>query len=154
MERANISISQWVWWLERDSVLIAYYDQSTDKFISPSTADKVVTLFYIQRPDKYLLSGEAPERDGFGATDSYLDVALVGGVMTDAGFWSQECEIPEQFHEALIARVIGNGYERSVETIQLAGYFLKKYEAGVREAKKYAYRGRDGSQITTMRQDF
>ena len=44
MERANISISQWVWWLERDSVLIAYYDQSTDKFTSPSEDDKVLLI--------------------------------------------------------------------------------------------------------------
>ena len=34
MERQNVNISQYLWWTERDSVLIAYYDAGTDKFIS------------------------------------------------------------------------------------------------------------------------
>ena len=160
----SLSISQYVWWVERDSVLIAYYDGSTDKYVSP-TEIKPVTLFYIQRPDKFLLAGEKPERDGFTSYDtdiitgSYLtDGKLVASgsdsVLSEATFWEQESEIPEQFHESLVARVIGNGYERDVNTIKLASYFLSKYEAGVREAKKYSRRGRDGSQISIRQQDF
>ena len=64
------------------------------------------------------------------------------------------CEIPEQFHEALINRVIANGYERKAETIPLAQHFHMKYEQGVREAKKYSYRGRDGSKQTIAPMDF
>ena len=30
MERQNLNVSQWLWWTERDSVLVAYYDSSTD----------------------------------------------------------------------------------------------------------------------------
>ncbi len=155
MSSNNFIISQNVWWVERDSVLISYYDSSTEKFVSP-TEIKTITLFYIQRPDKFLLAGESPERDGFVASDSYLTGgALDSGLnLTSASFFDQESEIPEQFHEALIARVIGNGYERDVETIKLASYFLSKYEAGVREAKKYSRRGRDGSKITISSQDF
>lgn len=155
MERSNLSISQNVWWVERDSVLIAYYNQDTDKFTSPSEANIKVTLFYIQRPDKFLLKGESPERDGFVDGDSYLGVELDSSVSVDnATFWEQESEIPEQFHEALIARVVANGYERKPETIQLATYFLSKYDNGVRECRKYSYRGRDGSQIQPIGVDF
>mgnify|MGYP006865007562 CR=1 FL=1 len=155
MQSNNFSFSQWVWWIERDSILIAYYDSSTDKFISPTVSDKKVTLFYIQRPDKFLLAGESPERDGFSSGDSYLNVNLDSNIqMTETDFFNQECEIPEQFHEALIARAIANGYERKVETIKLASYFLGKYNDGVRQAKKYSYRGRDGSMAHAVPQDF
>jgi len=156
VEKQSLSISQWLWWVERDSVMIGYYDSSLDKVTSPSVA-KTITLFYIQRPDKFLITGENPERDGFSAEDTYLDVALSNTTppaMLEANMLSQEAEIPEQFHEALVSRVIANGYERRVETIQLASYFLQKYEIGVKECKKYAYRGRDGSPIAIRTQDF
>lgn len=156
MSNQSVSISQWLWWVERDSIMIAYYDESTDKFTSPTESQKV-TLFYIQRPDKFLISGESPERDGFVAEDSYLGVDLSNAsppLMTDDVMLAQECEIPEQFHEALVARVIANGYEMRVDTIQLASYFLQKYEIGVKGCKQYSYRGRDGSPIAIRTQDF
>ena len=157
MEKQNLSISQWLWWVERDAILIGYYDQSLDKFTSPSASAVKITLFYIQRPDKFLITGETPERDGFLNEDSYLGVDLSNAdppLMLEANMLSQESEIPEQFHEALVSRVIASGYERRVDTIQLASYFLQKYEIGVKECKKYAYRGRDGSPITIRTQDF
>jgi len=74
--------------------------------------------------------------------------------MPESTFFNQTPEIPEQFHEALVARVIGNGYERKVDTLPLASYFLQKYDAGVKLAKKYSYRGRDGSIIQPSPIDF
>lgn len=70
----RITISQWVYWLERDSILIAYYNQDTHKYSSP-TETKTVTLYYIQRPDKFLLQGESPERAGFADGSTYLGVS-------------------------------------------------------------------------------
>ena len=154
MERQSLNTSQWLYWLERGALLLAYYNESTDKFTSPSEAGKKVTIFYIGRPDKFLLSGEVPTRDGWGANDTYLKVSLNSDIeMTDAVFWGQDIseEIPPQFHEALIARVIANGYERNAETLQLASYFLQKYEAGVKEARKYSFRGKDGSPFYTVK---
>ena len=154
MERQSLNTSQWLYWLERGALLLAYYNESTDKFTSPSEAGKKVTIFYIGRPDKFLLSGEVPTRDGWGANDTYLNVSLNSYIeMTDAVFWGQDIseEIPPQFHEALIARVIANGYERNAETLQLASYFLQKYEAGVKEARKYSFRGKDGSPLYTVK---
>tara|TARA_R100000781_G_scaffold80886_1_gene49900 strand:+ start:527 stop:1003 length:477 start_codon:yes stop_codon:yes gene_type:complete len=154
MERQSLNTSQWLYWLERGALLLAYYDESTDKFTSASEAGKKVTIFYIGRPDKFLLSGEVPTRDGWGANDTYLKVSLNADIeMTDASFWGQDIseEVPPQFHEALIARVIANGYERQAETLQLASYFLNKYEAGVKEARKYSFRGKDGSPLYSIR---
>jgi len=154
MERQSLNTSQWLYWLERGALLLAYYNESTDKFTSPSEGGKKVTIFYIGRPDKFLLSGEMPSRDGWGANDVYLKVSLNSDIeMSDAVFWGQDIseEIPPQFHEALIARVIANGYERNAETLQLASYFLQKYEAGVKEARKYSFRGKDGSPLYTVK---
>ena len=131
MERTNLNISQNLWWTERDSILIAYYDSSTGKFSSP-TIVKQINLLYIQRPDKFLVPGESPERDGFttattsAVTGSYLGTELGGTdttpTMQVTQYLTQDCEIPEQFHEALVNRVIANGYERKVETLPLSKF--------------------------------
>ena len=142
MERLSLNVSQWLWWTERDSLLLAYYSETTDEFTSPSDVRKV-HLLYVQRPDKFLVPGETPERDGFSGTDTYLEVPLASGEMTETNYLNQVCEIPEQFHEALIARVIANGYERNADTIPLAQHFHMKYEQGVKLCKSYAGKGRD-----------
>jgi len=160
MERSNLNLSQWLWWVERDSVLLAYYDASTDEFSSPTEAGKTVTLLYIQRPDKFLVTGESPERDGFdggdGTKNDYLGVDTLDAntLMKADKMFEQECEIPEQFHEALIARVIAQGYERKPETLPLSTHFMNKYERGIKEARTYSIRGRDGSMIQAKPMDF
>ena len=156
MERSNINLSQAVWWVERDSLLIAYYDAGAGKFTNLTDTSKVVSLLYIQRPDKFLITGETPERDGFTAQDTYLGTTLSNAetpLMESTKYKLQECEIPEQFHETLINRVIANGYERKVE-IPLANYFHQKYAVGVKKGKAYAYKGRDGSKISITPSDF
>ena len=74
--------------------------------------------------------------------------------MQESQYLSQECEIPEQFHETLIQRVIASGYERKVETIPLSQHFHMKYESGVKLCRNYSYRGRDGSTISSKPMDF
>jgi len=160
MERQNLNLSQWLWWVERDSVLIAYYNAGSDEFTSPSESGKTVTLLYIQRPDKFLVTGEEPERDGFdGTDDTKNDYLGVDTLDTDTQMKAdkmleQVCEIPEQFHEALIARVIASGYERKADTLPLSAHFMNKYERGLKEAKTYSIRGRDGSMISAKPMDF
>ena len=57
-------------------------------------------------------------------------------VDTMTGSWSQ---IPEQFHDTIISKVIASGYKdpRHLD-IDLAQYFDMEYEKGLREAKKYS----------------
>ena len=155
MERQSLNISQWLWWLERDALHLGYYSADTDLFTSPSVAGTKVTIFYIQRPDKFLMPGEAPERDGFEANDVYLNINLDGSTqLAVADFDNQVAEVPPQFHEAIINRAIARGYEKSVETIKLAQYFDAKYDMSLRDAKRYSSRGRDGSQITSKPMEF
>lgn len=48
-------------------------------------------------------------------------------------------EIPEQFHEALVYKVISLGYKdpRNLN-LELANYFDMEYEKAIREAKKFS----------------
>ena len=157
MERSNVNLSQTVWWVERDSLLIAYYDAGIGKFINHTDTTKKISILYIQRPDKFLVPGETPERDGFVAGDTYLNTLLSNAtpaLVTETTYLTQECEIPEQFHEVLIQRVIANGYERKIETLKLSMHFMSKYENGVRKGRQYSYKGRDGSKISITPSDF
>lgn len=63
-------------------------------------------------------------------------------------------EIPNQFHEALVYKVIANGYRepRNLE-IQLAQYFDGEYSKGVKNAKKYSKSNYQASG-TIAQQDF
>ena len=51
-------------------------------------------------------------------------------------------ELPLQFHQYLVDRVIQRGYEYKPEMIQMAPYFERKFEKGAKEGKMYANRGR------------
>ena len=98
MERRSLNISQYLWWTERYSVLIAYYDASIDEFVSVSEV-KPVNLLYIQRPDKFLVPGESPERDGFKTfATSNIDGAYLGTELggTDTTPTMQEAEYLKQ----------------------------------------------------------
>tara|TARA_X000001382_G_C3148887_1_gene172239 strand:- start:425 stop:901 length:477 start_codon:yes stop_codon:yes gene_type:complete len=158
MERQNLNLSQWLWWTERDSILIAYYDAGSDKFTSPSSADAgnnvKINILFVQRPTPFLVTGETDSTGRYTGTDEYNKVALDGGAMPESSYLDQVCEIPEQFHEALVSRAIANGYERAANTIPLSQHFHNKYEKGVKEAKTYSIRGRDGTLNVIRPMDF
>lgn len=64
------------------------------------------------------------------------DIDLAAGTtLTDVAF----AQIPEQFHEVLITKVIAMGYKdpRHLD-IKLAQYFDMEYQLGIKEAKKFA----------------
>lgn len=158
MERQNLSLSQFLWWTERDSILIAYYDASTNKFTSPTQVDVdagiKVNLLFIQRPTPFLIPAESDSTGRHTGSDEYNSVPLSSGLMTETDYQNQECEIPEQFHEALVSRAIANGYERDPSTIPLSQHFHMKYEVGVKQAKTYSIRGRDGTMNVIQPMDF
>jgi hypothetical protein len=62
------------------------------------------------------------------------DVDLTVNNITNT--WNQ---IPTQFHEAIVTKVIAGGYKdpRNME-LKLAQYFDAEYSIGVKEAKKYS----------------
>ena len=66
--------------------------------------------------------------------------------------------IPEEFHDALIFRAIQRGYElkmaQDVKVVNTASYFRAGFEKAVKEGKKYANKGRDGSGYHIKHHDF
>lgn len=128
------SVSQWVYWIERDAIWVAYYDPSKadeDAFTSPDStvAGKKITVFYFKKSDHFDLPS---------ASNAWE---------------AQAPEIPEQFHSALVDKAISIGYERQPETIQLAQYFSQKFDKSVHEGRRYAYRGRTGTFKTIKQVD-
>ena len=111
---------QWVWWVERDSIGIALHDpmeEQKDQFASPIDVRKI-TLFYHKKADH------------FNTLDS------------NSSSMAEQSEIPLQFHQYLVDRAIQLGYETKPDMIQMAPYFEKKFEKGIKEGKMFANRGR------------
>tara|TARA_R110000824_G_scaffold282076_2_gene470376 strand:+ start:954 stop:1364 length:411 start_codon:yes stop_codon:yes gene_type:complete len=123
--------NKWVWWTERDSIAIAKYNTSSEKFTSPGTSevDKKITIFYYKKADLFKLPGDLNEASPYNSLFS----------------WTATSNFPGQFHDYIVAKATALGYERKPEQLQLAIYFHEKFEKGVREGKAYAYRARAGS---------
>tara|TARA_B100001094_G_C18162333_1_gene790058 strand:- start:1793 stop:2176 length:384 start_codon:yes stop_codon:yes gene_type:complete len=83
-------------------------------WVSPTSAGKGLRIFYIARPLK-----------------------LTDDLTTSP-------EIPEQFHESLVYKVIADMYRLPGDSLnlELAAYFDQMYMAQVREGKKYASRNK------------
>ena len=92
----NRSVKENVYWIERDSIGLALYDplaSEVNRFTSLDTA-QTVTLFYYKKADHF----------------NTLDKA--------ASAMDETSELPEQFHQYLVDRVIQKGYEYKPEMIQ------------------------------------
>ena len=113
-----------VWWIERDSIAIATQSDSStvaDQFSGPADG-KEVTLFVTTRCDHF-------------TTTLTEDLSTTG--------------LPDEFHDAIIAKAIQRGYE--MKDPQLAQYWGMKFDQQRIEAKKYANIGRDGSTATSVK---
>ena len=55
---------------------------------------------------------------------------------------TEESDLPEMFHDALISKVNAMVYEKNPETIQIAGYWEGKYREAIFDAKKYGNENR------------
>ena len=108
-----------VYWIERDSIGLAEYDSTrTGKNAYTSlTSALTVTLFYYKKATH------------FNTLDN--NTAM-----------TEQSEIPLQFHQYLVDRVVQLGYEQKPEMIQMAPYFEQKFEKGIKEGKMFANRGR------------
>lgn len=78
---------------------------------------------------------------------SDLEIRLHTVNLDNANFGAGDMETtspgtPIQFHEALVFKVISQGYEDPRnQNLQASQYFQGKYDQRVRDAKKYAKRG-------------
>ena len=62
--------------------------------------------------------------------------------------------IAKEFHDALSKYAIAKGYELNPQTLQVAQYFNNEWEMCIREGKKYANKGRDGSGYHIRQYDY
>ena len=119
-----------VWWIERDKLGIAKVsdaDTSTD-YVSPSEV-KQLTLHFVKLDEDFVASGSG--------------IAM-----------NESPAIPEEFHDALSKYAIAKGYELNPQTLQVAQYFNNEWEMCIREGKKYANKGRDGSGYHIRQYDY
>jgi hypothetical protein len=119
-----------VWWIERDSIGLALYDplaSEVNRFASLSSA-LTVTLFYHKKADHF---GRQIALDG-----------TVTDTTNNSNLMDEQSELPEQFHQYLVDKAIQSGYEQKPEMIQMAGYFERKFEKGIKEGKTYKNRNR------------
>jgi hypothetical protein len=121
-----------VYWLERDGIAIAKHNVTGNSPASEYTGPeggKTVTIFAVKNDENFVASG-------------------TGITMTESP------AIPDEFHDALAQYAIMKGYETKPEAIQMAGYFRQQWEMCIREGKKYANTGRDGSSLSIKGYDY
>tara|TARA_R100001463_G_scaffold50037_1_gene100057 strand:- start:384 stop:827 length:444 start_codon:yes stop_codon:yes gene_type:complete len=126
----NKSTKENVWWIERDSIGLALYDplaSEVNRFASLSSA-LTVTLFYHKKADHF---GRQIALDG-----TVTDTTNTTNLMDEIN------DLPEQFHQFLVDKAIQVGYEQKPEMIQMATYFERKFEKGIKEGKTYKNRNR------------
>lgn len=126
----NKSTKENVWWIERDSIGLALYDplaSEINRFTSLTSA-LTVTLFYHKKADHF---GRQIALDG-----------TVTDTTNNSNLMDEQSELPEQFHQYLVDKAIQSGYEQKPEMIQMAGYFERKFEKGIKEGKTYKNRNR------------
>ena len=121
-----------VYWIERDGIAIATHNVTgnspASEFTGP-TGSKTVTIFAVKNDENFVASG-------------------TGIILTESP------SIPDEFHDALAQYAIMKGYETKPDSIQMAQYFRSQWEMCVREGKKYANTGRDGSSMNIKGYDY
>ena len=125
------------WWVERDKLGLAS-KSSTDTnkdyvSIGVGGTDNV-TIHAVLKDEKF--------------------VATTGGDGSGGIRLNEKPNIPEEFHESLANFAIAKGYEMNAETLNQAVYFRKLVTDEIKEAKKYANKGRVGDGYTIIGRDY
>ena len=130
MADARTSALNHAWWIERDAIAIVKNSaiDSTTNYVSVSDV-KTVNIHAVKLDADFVASG-------------------TGTDMTESP------NIPAEFHEALANYAIAKGYELKPELIRQAGYFRSLFNDDIREAKKYANKGRDGTAYAVTPYDY
>lgn len=136
----NRSVTEHVWWVERDSIGLAKFDPlatEVERFKSLDSA-LTVTLFYHKEALHF----------GINRDDSS------SSTLNTAGLMEETSELPTQFHQFLVDKAIQLGYEQKPEMIQMAGYFNQKFEKGIKEGKAFKNRNRISGMRTVKQHSY
>ena len=118
------------WWIERDAIAIVKNSatDTTTNHVSVSEA-KQINVHAVKLDDDLVASGSGTD-------------------MTESP------NIPAEFHDALANYAIAKGYELKPELVKMAGYFRSLFNDDVREGKRYANKGRDGTAYSIQPVDY
>ena len=119
---AILNSKGWVWWVERGKLAIGTSSDYGTTVSAPSEASKVIRIYGKE---------VAPVDNGSG-TD-IAEFTTGSSINTD-----QFSTLPEQYHEALIAKVMEKLYRKNVEGIQVSQYWKTVYQDLLISAKKSA----------------
>ena len=120
----------YVWWLERGKIALAYVDSS--KAVYPENFDGS-GFRYSGSSDRIYSPHEVSE-----IRIHYFRRATALTAVTSVP------EIPEQFHRGLVAQVIQCGYERNPEALKVAQYWEAKYLRYLGDGLKYSQKDKVG----------
>lgn len=119
---ANLHSSGYVWWIERGKLAIGISSNYGSEVSPPSIAGHTIRVY--GKEIATVDNGSGTELTKF-STGSSINLA-------------EFSNLPEQFHDALVAKVIEYLYRKNVEGLPLADYWSKVYMTHLMEAKKYA----------------
>ena len=119
---AVLNSSGYVWWIERGKLAIGTTSTYGSEVSPPSTAGDTIRVY----------GKEIATVDNGGGTE--LSKFSTGNSINLAEY----SKLPEQFHDALVAKVMEYLYRKNVEGVPLADYWSKVYMSHLIEAKKYA----------------
>ena len=129
--------SGWTWWIERGKLSVGTTSDNGTTVTPPSSAGKTIRI-YAKEVGQVATTG-GPDQPNFSTgTDIDLD---------------EYSRLPEEFHEALIAKVMEKLYRKDVEGIKIAEYWRTIYSKYMAEGKKYANKGRLDSGFSVMQHD-
>ena len=114
--------SGYVWWIERGKLAIGTTSDYGNTVSAPSTASHVIRVY--GKEIATVDNGSGAELTKF-TTGASINL-------------DEYSKLPEQFHDALIAKVMEYLYRKDVEGLPLADYWSKVYMTHLIEAKKYA----------------
>lgn len=114
--------SGYVWWIERGKLAIGTTSDYGNTVSAPSTAGHVIRVY--GKEIATVDNGSGTELTEF-STGASIDL-------------DQFSNLPEQFHDALIAKVMEYLYRKDLEGLPIADYWSKVYMTHLIEAKKYA----------------
>tara|TARA_R100001082_G_C4315906_1_gene138953 strand:+ start:311 stop:721 length:411 start_codon:yes stop_codon:yes gene_type:complete len=125
------------WWVERDKLgLVTQSENDKNKdYVSIGVGGtNNVTIHAVLKDEDFVAT-----TGGDGS----------GGIRMD-----EKPNIPEEFHESLANAVIAKGYEMKPETLNQAIYFRQLVKDEIKEAKRYANKGRIDDGYAIMGSDF
>ena len=133
---AVLNTEGWIWWVERGKLAIGTTSDNGNTVQPPKTASKVIRIY----------CKEVATVDNEGTAIAEFST---GSSINTAQF----SNLPEEYHEALVAKVMEKLYRTNPEGIQLSEYWRKVCKDYVISAKKYANSRRLDTGFTIQQHD-